>query len=174
MLALSAICIYLGLGTLPSKPLRGSCGLLTNEFSPQRQLGQPSIFMGCVVAMGITMNRIGEACPNRPVYFYFAVSSGSYESRSQLFFLAQPNERLSIVGHLDTSATMIKKMFAAHAKHRTKHNKNQHRQNNPTQQRNSTCSRQSEKGETVRHPKRSQWSNSSKKPHSSAAHTQPP
>ena len=33
---------------------------------------------------------------------------------------------------------------------------NQHKQNHPTQQRNGTCSRQSEKGETVRHPKRPQ------------------
>ena len=44
----------------------------------------------------------------------------------KIFFLAQPNERLSIVGHLDTSATMIKKMPAAHAKHRTKHKKPTH------------------------------------------------
>ena len=35
------------------------------------------------------------------------------------FFLAQPNERLSIVGHLDTSATT--QLSAAHAKLRTKH-----------------------------------------------------
>ena len=90
------------------------------------------------------------------------------------FFLAQPNERLSIVGHLDTSAIKIKKMPPAHAKHRTKHKQTNTNNHHPTQQRNGTCSRQSEKGETVRHPKRPQWSNSCKKPHSSAAQTQPP
>ena len=57
---------------------------------------------------------------------------GTQPASSALFFLAQPNERLSIVGHLDTSATKIKKVPAAHTKHRTKHknNKNTH---NPTQ-----------------------------------------
>ena len=32
------------------------------------------------------MNRIGEACSNRPVYFYFAVPSSYCESKSQLIF----------------------------------------------------------------------------------------
>ena len=64
--------------------LRGSSGLLMNESSPQRQLGQCwVIFLGCVVTIGITMNRIGKACPNRPVYFHLVVSSDFYESRSQ-------------------------------------------------------------------------------------------
>ena len=64
-----------------------------------------------------------------------------------------------MVGHLETSATIVKKMPAAHAKQ----NKTQTRPNKKTQAtqqtnttENGTCSRQSEKGETVRHPKRPQ------------------
>ena len=61
----------------------------------------------------------GEVGGRGSVDFFFL--AGCSRSLGYLFFLAQPNERLSIVGHLDTSATMIKKMPAAHAKHRTKH-----------------------------------------------------
>ena len=71
---------------------------------------------------------------------------------SLAFFLAQPNERLSIVGHLDTSAIMIKKMPAAHAKHRTKHK--QPTQTTTTQHNKGTARAvgKVKKGETVRHP----------------------
>ena len=99
-----------------------------------------------------------------PMSGYFASLSISAQSKMRskdawFFFLAQPNERWSMVGHLDTSATIVKKMPAAHAKHRNKHKQNQQKtqakeQTNTTG--NGTCSRQSEKGETVRHPKRPQ------------------
>ena len=74
----------------------------------------------------------------------------------EFFFLAQPNERLSIVGHLDTSAIMIKKMPAAHAKHRTKHK--QQTQTTTTQHNKETARAvgKVKKGETVSRPKRPQ------------------
>ena len=57
-----------------------------NESSPQRQLVQCWLAAWVVFDMDSAMSRIGDACSNRPVYFYVAVPGGYSESWSQLTF----------------------------------------------------------------------------------------
>ena len=60
----------------------GSCALLMNESSPQRQLAKCQLTPGAGCEMDLVMNRIGNFCSSRPVY-YVAITVGYSESWSQ-------------------------------------------------------------------------------------------
>ena len=59
-----------------------SCALLMNESSPQRQLAKCRSTAGAGCEMNPVMNRIGNVCPSKPVY-YVAITVGYSESWSQ-------------------------------------------------------------------------------------------
>ena len=63
----------------------GSCALLMNESSPQRQLAKCLLTAGVGCEMDPVMNRIGNVCSSRPVY-YVAITVGYSESWSQWTF----------------------------------------------------------------------------------------